>query len=373
MTPTGLRRTLVVAVAVAAFAASVSAWAPIGTATAAAGGDPGGVDYGHPSEPQVLGTGDLDAVTPDGTAVIVSDVDDRFSQPGCEGLPSPVLFRVPLDGGEREPLRGDDGQPIQGHGEFWFLGAPGARVALLDDCEEYLGGILVAREATDGRLDQVVEVPEEADRWPQGVSAGTIAWSTSGSALLAAGPPAGEVGNPNPDGDPVIRIEVPSGTIQELFRSPEAVFQIGQLPDGRLVYATDHNVRIRNEDGGTAAEFSGNGFAIGPDGTLAVLNPGVTLVSPSGEARVLVEPSEGTTIWQAEWSPGGDALAYLSDVLEVVTLDGHVTGLGPARPIVRGSPGGSAFSPDGRLLAFNRPGSQPDAENEVVVVRFGSK
>lgn len=117
------------------------------------------VDYAKASTPQVVGRGLVEVVTPDGKALVVSDENERFQEPGCEGLPEPVLVRLPLGGGEGEVLEPSPGEPLRGR----LLRGPGGRVALVDGCEGFLTSISVAEEAPDGRLGRLTKVPIDGD------------------------------------------------------------------------------------------------------------------------------------------------------------------------------------------------------------------
>jgi hypothetical protein len=323
------------------------------------------VDYTQPVDRRVVGTGLVEAFTLDGNAIIVSDEDQRFSKRGCEGLPEDVLLRVPFDGGQREPIGTADGDPLKGH----FRRTSGGRVAVVEDCEEYLGRIFVAREAPEGWLGQVVEVREQEGRWPK--VAEIVVWSASPTHLLAATVTATNA-NYEPTEFAVVRIAVPSGTVEELFRTGDPVFQVGQFSDGRVVSAGEGRVRVHGAPGKMTNEYEGDGFAIGPDGSLAILAEGLTVVPPSGgPARVLAPPKPGARVIQAGWAPGAEAVAYIrrgdkNESVEIVTMEGTVTELAKA------AAWRLAFSPDGRQLAFSQLRSEPTEPADAVVLRFGA-
>lgn len=329
--------------------------------------------YHRPSSSAEIGTGVLVETSRDGSAAYVAQEDARFPQPGCEGQPEPVLFRQPLEGGERE-LLGDGREPVKGE----IIRAPGRRVALVRGCEGFFSGLAVGTETDDGHLKDLAAVePQRPD--DESISPSSFAWSVDGRRLLAAPELAVEGGGKAA----VLEVDPATGRTRGLFEVPGAshIAQLGQLANGTYVVAADGHVTLRGKNGGVAgsvggraATFAGNGFARAPDGRrIAVFGNELLLVDgESLESTTLVAREQDRQITSAAFSPDGLAVAYVSatsgadNVLAVVTrADGRVTRVAGPGPLGR-----AVFSGDGRVLAFNEFGGEPLFVAKVLVVRF---
>jgi hypothetical protein len=291
-----------------------------------------------------LGDGLVEAMSPDGSNVIVSRVVDGLSAPGCEGQPEPVLVLVPVAGGEAVPALPDDPQY---NGSITDLGS--GQVALVAGCEEFLSGIVVANQAPTGALSAATEVPSPTG---QPIDAILDIGAADPAALVALASRFGATGNETA----VVSIDLATGVTTELLRTAETDYLFGVLADG--TYAIGDGVEVRVVHPITGQELSaypGEFLAVSPDGrTLAVVGPGVVLVAPPAAPAPLLEPAAGEApVIDAAWAPAGDRLAIVrrgvEDTLAVVDRAGQVTELDTARRIVR-----LAWSADGSVLAYTR-------------------
>jgi hypothetical protein len=326
------------------------------------------VPYAEPRAARAVGSGVVEAVTLDGEALLVRQMDKRFLAPGCEGEPEPVLARLPLAGGERQVLEPSAGEALRGR----LVRGPDRRVALVEACEGFLERLSVAEEAADGSLSRPTEVPLDREHDSLAPRFDTaVAWSPSGELLMAFTEPAPAT---SPGESAAVRIDVRTGRTKRLLVGRDVV-QVAELSDGRLVSAGGGNVRIHRPDGATVAETAGEGFAISPNGrTVAVSGTTLVLLEPDGTRRPLVTPDKGRIV-EVAWSPSGDAVAYAvtegtsadtTRIAVVTVAEKAVTELtGPGRHYQL------TFSPAGDLVAFSRFSDAPGSESEVLVVRFG--
>jgi hypothetical protein len=333
-----------------------------GGATTTTSAPAASVDYARPGQPVRIGSGIVEGATPDGSALYVAEEDGAFPEPGCEGQPEPVLFRLPLAGGDRVRL-GTATEPVRGR----LVPGPGDRVAVVDECEGFLQSVRVGTRTAAGELQRLRVVPVQEDdeslRQPR-----ISAWSNDGDALLAGG-----VSEATGDGL-VATIGVDDGEITPLFATGSGAgpSQVGQLADGTFVVAADGEVTLRSAGGEVQQTLPGNGFALTPDRRRVVAyGEAVAIVSPGSEPETLVPARTGRQVVLADVSPDGRAVAVAVSAgeeteVQVVTLaDRAVTGVGPG-----GLLGRPTFSGDGRALGFNRFGRAPDFVNDAFVVRF---
>jgi hypothetical protein len=368
--------------AVTAWAAAVAALLLLATCARDGGGGAGGggagnpsptaspIDYRRSGAPTQVGTGFLVEMSPDGSAAYVQEEDPRFPQPGCEGQPEPVMFRLPLAGGEREVL-GAGKEPLNGD----LVRGKGRRVAVVSGCEGFFERLLVGTETADGRLGGLKEVPLRRSGEDPAPSPNTFAWTADGKHLLAA---VNELAAAGPGKPVVLRIDPSSGVVTRLFQvsGSEGVSQAGQLEDGTYVLAGGGQVTLRDDRGAVREAFPGNGFAISPDGRrIAVFREGLVLITPGGDdpLRLTPQAEKDREVTSAAFSPDGRAIAYVSSVNSVNTVEivtpaearvAEVAGPGPlGRPV---------FSGDGKALAFNEFGGEAAGfVARVLLVRFG--
>jgi hypothetical protein len=320
---------------------------------------PAGI-YHRFSAPARLSDGFVVATSPDGSALYVEAVDPELSQRGCEGLPEPVLFRVPLDGGPREAIRAG-GVPVRGN----LVRGPGGRAALITGCEEFLTAVRVGTETPDGHLRDLREVPLGEGR----VGLGTFAWTSDGQRLLAARRDftAGGVAS-------VVSVDPGTGAVAPVFEvaGAQAVNGLAQLAPGTFVVAAAGQVTLRDGSGAVRNTVEGLGFTTSPALGVVVFGTGLQLLETGAPApAVLVPASAGPTL-SAAVSPDGRAVAYTaggdgSDSVAVVTPSDH-------RTSTIASGGGRfvrpAFTGDGEAVAFTRFEVGTGRE-DVLVVRFG--
>ena len=233
------------------------------------------VKYDQPSTVSLVGTGLVDGASLDGSAVFVQEEDPRFPQLGCEGQPQPVMFRLPLAGGERELIgNGEDhlhGRIVHGQGD---------RIAIVSGCEGFFTALWVGTETLDGRVSGLRKVPVQVSEG-QALAPFSISWSANGLALLGAV-------NIFGGGGLVVSIDPDSGALTTVFdaQAGSGVSQVGQFADGSYVVAAEVKVSIRNAQGAVKIQAAGNGFELAPD-LLSVVAYGteVLLLAPTAPGR----------------------------------------------------------------------------------------
>ena len=259
------------------------------------------IKYDQPSTVDLVGTGLVDGSSLDGSAVFVEEEDPRFPQLGCEGQPEPVLFRLPLAGGERELVgNGEDhlhGRVVHGQGE---------KIAIVSGCESFFTALWVGTESLDGRVTDLRKVPVQVGEG-QVLAPFSISWSANGLSLLGA---VNLVGG----GALVVSIDPDSGALTTVFdaQASSGVSQVGQLADGSYVLAAEFKVSIRNAEGAVTIQGAGNGFELAPD-LLSVVAYGteVLLLAPTVPRPVRMVPGKpGQQVTSASLSPDGRAVVY---------------------------------------------------------------
>lgn len=326
------------------------------------------IDYTKPSAGRTAGTGFVVETSLDGTGIYVEEEDPAFPEPGCEGQPSPVLFRLPVAGGDRE-LLATKSLPLRGSAER----GPDGQFVLRDGCEGFLSNLYVGSETPAGRLAGMALVPDpkpDQDR----LTLSSVNWSLDGKFLVGAD------NGPRPGGGRwVVRIDPATGQAFDIFEVTgfdSDIFQVAELANGSYAVATTGTVEIRSATGERLAPVDGNGFAISPDHRkVVVYSAGLSLLTVDDLApQVLVAARDGRQITSAVFAPGGEAAAYVSsseggevNELSVVTLADRKPTLA-AVPARIGQP---FFTGDGRSLVFNLFYPAPRFEPDVVVVAFG--
>ncbi|MGH9190480.1 MAG: hypothetical protein ACRD0Q_10685 [Acidimicrobiales bacterium] len=322
--------------------------------------------YERPSAPRTVGTGFVVGTSIDGTAVYVEQEDSAFPQPGCEGQPQPVLFRLPLDGGRRELLATPD-LPVRGQ----VVRGPAGRVAVVDGCEGFLSRVLVGTETPDGHLQDLrqVPIPESGSR-PNPLS---LSWSRDGASLLGA--QASASGSSR-----VVRIDPATGAVTSLFPVPgvgRIVLRVAELDGGAIAVVGGGRVEVLGADGRTQSTAEGNDFTIAPDGrSLLVFGRAIARLEAGGRAPVPVAGAEaGREITSAELSPDGRAVVYVTSAdggadnrVRLVLLASRqvVEATGP------GQWGRAEFTGDGRAVVFNQFFPAPRFVPDVVLAGFGT-
>jgi hypothetical protein len=329
-------------------------------------------DYHVHGQPEEIGTGTLEKMSLDGSAAYVSDTDTAFPEPGCEGQPEPVLFRLPLSGGRRE-LLGDGKTPLRGN----LVRGPGGRVALVDQCESFFQALAVGKETPDGHLTDVKELKLARKEGEGNLAPFSFSWTPDGKSLLAA------INDPEaPDGGPsrLVSINPDTGAFTELFTGEggSGVFQFAQLEGGTYVMSSNRLVSFRDNQGRIVAGFPGNGFEIFPDNKRVAIYGETLAVATEGSKVIeaLVPNRPDYEISSASVSPDGRAIAFnryalqTSDVeILVVTVEDSKTS-----SVIAGTAYGRAiFSGDGKGLGFNEFVAQPPDSGsfKVLLVRLG--
>ena len=301
----------------------------------------------RPGPEQALGAGTVAGISSDGSAALVVAEDSDANSPGCEGTRATTLYAAPLDGEARQrAVPGRD--PLSGT----VVANPvdPARVAIVSVCEEFLSGLVVAREGPGGALSDLVT----ADRDLLAGLAGEFAWTRDGSALLGV----------VPDGGDVVRVDPGAGPRTTVLAGAGAV-QVGELDDGSLaVLSGDQRLRL----GDVVHTVPAVGITVSPDGSqVAAYGDGVWLFAPGRAPRQLTTDSATAVTW----APDGRALAVTEGgypdggALSIVSLDGALSVL-----TTSGAIGTAHFTPDGRALAFTRVGpSDGTAESGQIVER----
>lgn len=316
------------------------------------------IDYHRHSAPTEVATGLLEGTSPDGRSLYVTAVDPSLSRRGCEGQLEPILFRVPLAGGNHQVL-GPPGEPVRGT----ILRGAERNVALVAGCEEFLSAVRVGTETPDGQLRDLRRLDLAQLR-----NVSTMSWSGDGRTLLAVSRSESPGGRSS-----ILRVDPASGGSTPLFTLTGPVSQVGQLAEGTFVVAGGGRVTLRDGAGAVKQSVDGVGFTVAPDRRrLAVWGKALRLVAP-GEPDVTLATVAATTdlLGPAEFSPDGRALTYTTSVQEngsvaVVTMaDKKVTTVpGPGRYVRL------FFTGDGRAVAFSRLATRPADEGPVLVVRF---
>lgn len=327
----------------------------------------GVIDYTTPGEPESLGDGLVEAASPDGSAFYVLNEDPALSQPGCEGQPEPVLFRVPVDGGKRVRL-GTAGQPVSGR----LLQGPGDRVAVVDECEEFLQEIRVGTETTDGRIEGLRVVPLDTGDGATLTQPRITAWNAAGDGLLAGGLDTGRGGR-----GMAARIDPATGAVTRLFDtgpgSGGGPSQVAQLADGTYVVAEAGEVTLRSASGEVTGRTPGAGFSLFVDAArVVVFGETLTVLAPGSEPTILVPVQPDRSIDLAAASPNGSVVAYAYRVGE----QSFINLIDVERPAIRVVESGDAlgrpvFSGDGRALAFSRFDRAEPFGTSALVARFG--
>ncbi|MEX0789920.1 MAG: hypothetical protein WD178_04010 [Actinomycetota bacterium] len=320
--------------------------------------------------PQLIGTGLLDGATPDGSAVYVEEPDPAFPQPGCEGQPQAVMFRMNLDDGGRTMV-GNGTDPLRGR---IVRGGSDGRIAVVAACESFFTGLVIAEESDGGELTETVAVTPQV---PEGflLNPSTINWDREGEGLLAAIQHIDA-----PDGDPaqIVTIDPETGRTAKLFDAEQGtgVFNVGQMQNGDYVVSTNLVVSFRDADGAVTANFQGQGFQITPDrrSVLVFGKKVVRAAQGSTRATEIVPELEGLEVSALELSPDGRALVFKRYSVETGQVELSVVSIEDRRltNIVTGDQYDRPFfTGDGKALAFNWFRGGPDFETEVYLTRFG--
>lgn len=150
------RRTILILLLVTVVAPSMALVSFADRASAATNATAGGR---LPFWNEVIGSGELVTMTPDGSALLVLAPADRDVNPyRCAPLPELLLWRVALDGSSREPAS-DIG--ISGYGLVHFA-IEGETVTWIEDCE-HQAHLVRATIAADGVITDVEEPQRSVD------------------------------------------------------------------------------------------------------------------------------------------------------------------------------------------------------------------
>jgi hypothetical protein len=321
------------------------------------------IKYDRPSTVKLVGTGFVDASSLDGSALFVEEEDPRFPQPGCEGQPEPVLFRLPLAGGERQLIgSGDDrlhGRVLHGQGE---------KIAVVAGCEGSFTALWVGTESLDGHVSGLRKVAVGDVGSEKSLAPFSVSWSANGLSLVGA------VNGFTAGPGQVVSIDPDSGAVTALFEAGAGVSQVGQLVDGSYVIASEAKVSIRDAKGTVTSQAAGNGFELAKDLRSVIAYGDEVLLLAPGAARPvrLVPGAPGKQVTSASPSPDGRAVVYnFSDTgganeISLLTVeDAQMYKLAGAGPLGR-----VVFSGDGTAVVFNQFRPPPDFTADVGVVRF---
>lgn len=283
----------------------------------------------------------------------MSDPDSAFPQPGCEGAPESVLFKLPLSGGERALLRNGE-QPLK---DLIFRG-PDGQVALVDICEGFFQGLQVGTESPDGSITDLKDVKLGLDPNRGLPAAFSFSWSNDGKSLLAA------IDDPDaPDGGPsrVVGINPQSGAVAELFSGGmgSGIFQIAQLENGLYVVSSNRVVTFHDGGGKITSTFKGNGFTLSPDRSSVVIfgEQLTTATEDDQQARLLVGQKANYEISSADISPDGTAVVFNRYDLSSGANEVALVTLGDSKfSAIASAPGiGEAlFTGNGKAIAFTK-------------------
>ena len=305
-----------------------------------------------------IGSGLVEAVSPDDSRVLFADEDEQLSTLGCEGLPAPVLFLAPVTGGDRAPAMGS------GIPSGMAVRLATGQMAIVTGCEEFLVGLGISEESPDGSLTVPtatpltgalpVELVQDVEAAPRGAAVRILGSSVSGSGPAQS----------------IVEVNLTTGAATQLLTADGSLIAFASLADGRFALADGFDVRVVDAAGSELASYPGEFATVAPDGTtLAVVGPGIDLVGPGGTPTALpVAPEGSPPAIDTVWAPSGRALAFVArgelDELSIVTTDGAVTPIDRSRRIVR-----VTFSPGGGVLAYTRLVEEGDSDRfEVVAV-----
>lgn len=330
--------------------------------------EPPEVSFHQFATPQQIGTGLLNGTSRDGSAVYVEETDPGFPEPGCEGLPEPVMFRQPVSAGDREPAAA---LPLNG---TLVRGGSGNRVAVVSGCEAFFTRLVIAQETPEGLLEDPQEVVPRGVPDDFGLNPLSFSWSNDGALLLAA-----IQHFDAPDGDParIVSLDPGTGQVETIFESEQGtgVFKVGQLRNGHYVISTNLVVSFKNADGSLVAAFQGKDFEIAP-GLEQVAIYGLNLSVVDQDSNIpteLVEEQSGQEIIDARYSAGGEALILNRIRLDTSLTEVALVSLDDTRftsVVLGGHYGRSHFTGDNRALVFNKFSQEPQTPDRVFLVAF---
>ena len=329
-----------------------------------------GFDYARPGVEAMKvedAAGDLEGITPDGRAFIVSLADKRYTKNTCEGGAQNVLQLDPLEFGKPNRTLLNGTAPYYGD----VLRASNGRVAIIERCEEFLGTIVVADQAADGGLTNSRTV--RTDGLPETPAALKWAWDASSLVGVSYGD------SQDPQGNAGWTLDPTSSKVTERYRGHMDSF--GLMADGNFVVddgAASDQVFIRDANG-SKATGGGGIFQISPDGTRVAtygLDDHRLRILTIAAYDMVAEVSQAEVISDVVWAPTGDALAFITQPDKTdapVKNNVYVVDI-PSRKLTSITGGDRYealhFSPDGEILAWNRWSARADAANDIMWLRF---
>lgn len=208
-------------------------------------------------EPIERGPGHVVGVDPAGQFLYVAE-QDPAGDPGCEGLPAPVLLVEPIEGGERRDVLPPGTGSTAGGFEVRF--GPEGEIAILTQCEGFGATIVTGTLAADGTLSEPteLEIPDlDLGRDVDGIL--DFEFRSARTLVAVTRTIAG-------DGTEHRHLyEFPVGPSEVTDLGQDDVLHLDVTADGRIATASsDGSIRF---DGEIVAEAPGTvDFAISPDG-----------------------------------------------------------------------------------------------------------
>jgi hypothetical protein len=317
------------------------------------------------SQPRNVGSGLVVGWAPDGKSVLALAVDKKLSQEGCEGLPEPVLFLQPIDGGKRKAATNDvtlNGTIVRN----------GDKLMMIQGCEGYIRSIEPIAQSPDGTINatgatfprsalaEVLELFGGADISPDGTQ------------MLMTGPGTEE------NSTRAVQVDLSSGNLTDIGKQAHVGAKVAWASADRVVVTDGTTVDVIAKDGSVERSYQATDFDLSEDGTrLGLINESSAwLLDVGAPLANAISLPQGFASGLA-MSPKGDRLAVVSaDVVEGwigVAANGvfaQIASKGPYYRVEWNRTGDSlAFTTDTQNTSlFDKPTSPEQDAKDVIFV-----